>query len=391
MYEKILEPGDMLYHGTKKKIDFCELGGTCETEPYGFTTDNFEYAKMYAGNKGKVLAWTPIRKVRILILSRESLKDAIDWIKDTYKENFIDLKVAKRIVSKDMANRSLKNTNPDIQFKKAMQKYGKLNVFERVKKMKPYEFFSVGERFDKNKAKELRKKPVSYDIHTFLPGGLRALEFECVHYKLDKHINIARMEKEEVGCGPISLTKNGYFRYSEMGFDVGMYHYLFKYLKHMKYDGVKLITNGFGDDINAKVDTYPENKLNKVEFVIGSKLLKKVDTPDAMENPKKECPEGKILNPKTKRCIKDRTKTKDEKDDKVTKTKDEKDDKVKKQVKKECPEGKILNPKTNRCIKDQTKTKDKKDDKVKKQVKKECPEGKILNPKTNRCIKDNKN
>ena len=41
---------------------------------------------------------------------------------------------------------------------------------------------------------------------------------------------------------------------------------------------------------------------------------------------------------------------------------------------KECPEGKVLNPKTNRCIKYVTK------------IKKECPEGKVLNPKTNRCI-----
>lgn len=40
---------------------------------------------------------------------------------------------------------------------------------------------------------------------------------------------------------------------------------------------------------------------------------------------------------------------------------------------KKCPEGKVLNPKTNRCIM------------IK--VKKECPEGKVLNLNTNRCIK----
>ena len=43
-----------------------------------------------------------------------------------------------------------------------------------------------------------------------------------------------------------------------------------------------------------------------------------------------------------------------------------------------CPEGKILNLKTNRCIKKNIKTK------------KICPEGKILNLKTNRCIKKKK-
>jgi hypothetical protein len=70
-----------------------------------------------------------------------------------------------------------------------------------------------------------------------------------------------------------------------------------------------------------------------------------------------------------------------------------------------CPEGKILNPKTNRCIKDPAAKKvkpvkkdSKKKDVVDKEPKKEadkaivkikeCPEGKILNPKTNRCIKD---
>ncbi len=46
--------------------------------------------------------------------------------------------------------------------------------------------------------------------------------------------------------------------------------------------------------------------------------------------------------------------------------------------KKICPEEKILNPKTNRCIK-------------KKNNNKICPEEKILNPKTNRCIKKKNN
>jgi len=48
-------------------------------------------------------------------------------------------------------------------------------------------------------------------------------------------------------------------------------------------------------------------------------------------------------------------------------------------MKKICPEGKILNSKTNRCIKNTIKTK------------KICSEGKILNLKTNRCIKNKKN
>ena len=61
---------------------------------------------------------------------------------------------------------------------------------------------------------------------------------------------------------------------------------------------------------------------------------------------------------------------------------------------KKCPEGKVLNPKTGRCIKTdnflkaniKTKTKTNMPPGVKPEPKK-CPEGKVLNPKTGRCIK----
>jgi serine/threonine protein kinase len=46
---------------------------------------------------------------------------------------------------------------------------------------------------------------------------------------------------------------------------------------------------------------------------------------------------------------------------------------------KACPEGKVLNPKTNRCIKMKTR-------KIKSV--RTCPEGKVLNTKTNRCVKE---
>ena len=75
---------------------------------------------------------------------------------------------------------------------------------------------------------------------------------------------------------------------------------------------------------------------------------------------KKECPEGKVLNPLTNRCIKIKSI-------------------IEKKLKKECPEGKVLNPLTNRCIKIKSI--------IEKKLKKECPEGKVLNPLTNRCIK----
>ena len=107
------------------------------------------------------------------------------------------------------------------------------------------------------------------------------------------------------------------------------------------------------------IKTCPQGKIlnPKTNRCVKDKSTKKVLTSV------KSCPQGKILNPKTNRCVKDRSTKKV-----VTSIKT-------------CPEGKILNPKTNRCVKDRS-TK-----KVVNSVK-TCPEGKILNPKTNRCVKD---
>jgi hypothetical protein len=86
-----------------------------------------------------------------------------------------------------------------------------------------------------------------------------------------------------------------------------------------------------------------------------------------------DCPEGKIRNPITGRCIKDKTK--------ITKTENKpKNNTIKKSL--DCPEGKIRNPNTGRCIKDKTKI----ENNIKKSL--DCPEGKIRNPITGRCIKD---
>ena len=80
---------------------------------------------------------------------------------------------------------------------------------------------------------------------------------------------------------------------------------------------------------------------------------------------------------------------------------------AKNEVKRECPEGKILNPISKRCIdkngvtakkllqllnetrKSKTKGREAKSEKEKEKEKRECPEGKILNLKTNRCIDKN--
>ena len=91
----------------------------------------------------------------------------------------------------------------------------------------------------------------------------------------------------------------------------------------------------------------------------------------------KKCPEGKVINPLTNRCIK-------------IKTINKLPEKPLSKPDKKCPEGKVINPLTNRCIK--IKTINKLPEKPLSKPDKKCPEGKVINPLTNRCIKiKNKN
>lgn len=85
--------------------------------------------------------------------------------------------------------------------------------------------------------------------------------------------------------------------------------------------------------------------------------------------PEKECPEGKEINPVTKRCVKicDKDKIRNPVTGKCEKIKAVKAEKAVKAVK-ECPEGKEINPLTNRCVKI-------------------CDKDKIRNPLTGKCEK----
>jgi len=106
----------------------------------------------------------------------------------------------------------------------------------------------------------------------------------------------------------------------------------------------------------------------------------------------KICPEGKILNPKTNRCIKiNRAKTEkkkpEPKNEKKPEPKNEKKPEPKNEKKtlkkKICLEGKILNPKTNRCIKiNRSKTEKKIEPNPEQRT---CPEGKVLKI-TYKCV-----
>jgi hypothetical protein len=127
---------------------------------------------------------------------------------------------------------------------------------------------------------------------------------------------------------------------------------------------------------DAKPDTsmMTEHNISKnipVPVNIPPKLPK---SPKPPKSPKK-CPEGKILNPKTGRCILI----------KKNKTTFKNLPKLPKSPKK-CPEGKVLNPKTGRCILIKNiKSTFKNLPNLPKSPKK-CPDGKVLNPKTGRCI-----
>jgi len=100
------------------------------------------------------------------------------------------------------------------------------------------------------------------------------------------------------------------------------------------------------------------------------KLIHKISKKSSkikQDKPVKVCPEGKVLNPLTNRCIKIKT---------INKVRKNPLSKPENNSPKACPEGKVRNPKTGRCINI-------------KPIKepKACPEGKVRNPKTGRCIK----
>ena len=79
------------------------------------------------------------------------------------------------------------------------------------------------------------------------------------------------------------------------------------------------------------------------------------------------CPSGKILNPRTNRCVKKTGRI----GKKLILTKD-----------KECDENKVLNPKTKRCVKKLSRIGRKLSPVYYNERSKNCASGKILNPRT---------
>jgi hypothetical protein len=153
----------------------------------------------------------------------------------------------------------------------------------------------------------------------------------------------------------------------------------------------KQINNMGIEEINKKIQEY-EDRINNKEVKLGKEEIKEIKKElNGMKKEKKNADKMKgeprdvidFIN----NCFTKKPAVKVKKDDdsqikkvkKIKKDDDVDDDNVK--PSKNCPEGKVLNPKTGRCIKDKTGAAAKAAKSPKK-----CPEGKVLNPKTGRCI-----
>tara|TARA_A200000113_G_scaffold33032_1_gene27302 strand:- start:12 stop:956 length:945 start_codon:yes stop_codon:yes gene_type:complete len=105
-----------------------------------------------------------------------------------------------------------------------------------------------------------------------------------------------------------------------------------------------------------------DKRIKELESKSSPKPVSSVDKPSVekttTEKPQKECPPGKILNPKTGRCInkpKEKTQKRRGRPKKFDKPEEKEEPKptdkpTTEKSEKECPPGKILNPKTGRCI-----------------------------------------
>ena len=125
------------------------------------------------------------------------------------------------------------------------------------------------------------------------------------------------------------------------------------------YDNFKDVINGFEKSIEYEcsdpdlINSIFKDIRNMVETMIQKrdetiKELESKSSPKPADKPEKVCPPGKIVNPKTGRCI-NKPKEKTHKNRGLP-NKFDKPEELKEKSKKECPPGKIVNPKTGRCI-----------------------------------------
>lgn len=139
------------------------------------------------------------------------------------------------------------------------------------------------------------------------------------------------------------------------------------------YDEFKKVINGFEKSIEYEcsdpdlINSIFRDIRNMVEAIVQKrdKELESKSSPKVSpepvkqsepseDKPKKECPPGKIVNPKTGHCInkpKEKTHKRRGRPKKFDMAEDKEEPKSPtEKPKKECPPGKIVNPKTGRCI-----------------------------------------
>jgi len=112
------------------------------------------------------------------------------------------------------------------------------------------------------------------------------------------------------------------------------------------------LINSIFRDIRDMVETMIQKRDKELEGKSSPMV-----TSSVVEKPEKVCPPGKIVNPKTGRCInkpKEKTHKKPGRPKKFDKPEEPKEKSTDKpstdKPEKECPPGKIVNPKTGRCI-----------------------------------------
>jgi len=115
-------------------------------------------------------------------------------------------------------------------------------------------------------------------------------------------------------------------------------------------EDVFLVHSTFRDirDMVEKMVQRRDKRIKELEGRSSPKVSQGLADKPPTEKPEKECPPGKIVNPKTGRCFnkpKEKTHKKPGRPKKFDKPEEPKE-----KSKKECPPGKIVNPKTGRCI-----------------------------------------
>ena len=118
----------------------------------------------------------------------------------------------------------------------------------------------------------------------------------------------------------------------------------------------KKMKNDYGQDVNIIILKKNKRLSDELKMEIChevnqkySYMIKKYNISQKDVKPEKVCPPGKIVNPKTGRCI-NKPKEKTHKKPGRPRKNVDKPEEPKEKPKKECPPGKIINPKTGRCI-----------------------------------------